>query len=374
MWGSRIGAIAYADFHGEKCVRLLDHYIRDAVIGATILVVFVLLGVESFMEFVGQFSSIGVSHFDFWKAFVYVLTQLPSDLYQLFPMIGFLGCLVGLGRLAASSQLIVIQMAGISVRQITWSVIKAALILIAIMVLMGEFIAPKLQTSGDNMKAVALSHAVGYKALGGVWLRDGPSFVHISSIISAGEVHDVSRFIINDQHRLLSASFSPKGVFQEGHWVLEDVTTTHFSADRLTQTKEDRMPLKVVFDPNELEEGRKSIDQQSIGELYQSIHYREKAGLETTQYIFNFWQRILRPFTTAVMICLGVPFIFGSLRSVSMGFRVLTGVIIGFVFYMLNQFFGPFAMVYQITPLFASLMPTLLFATACVILLRRAQH
>ena len=68
------------------------------------------------------------------------------------------------------------------------------------------------------------------------------------------------------------------------------------------------------------------------------------------------------------MICLGVPFIFGSLRSATMGLRLLTGVIIGFMFYMLNQFFGPFALVYQLPPTAAAITPTVLFAIACVIL------
>lgn len=52
-----------------------------------------------------------------------------------------------------------------------------------------------------------------------------------------------------------------------------------------------------------------------------------------------------------------------------MGLRILTGVIIGFAFYMLNQFLGPFAMVYQIPPVIAALMPTVLCVAAYVILL-----
>ncbi len=134
-----------------------------------------------------------------------------------------------------------------------------------------------------------------------------------------------------------------------------------------------RLPLNVVFNPTLLQAGRKRVDQQSIVELYHAIIYRNHSGLATNQYQFTFWHRLIQPLTTIVMICLGVPFIFGSLRSASMGLRVLTGVIIGFAFYMLNQFFGPFTMVYQIPPVLAAVMPTLLFAVACVILLGRSR-
>ncbi len=352
-------------------MRLIDRYIRNAVIGATGLVVLVLLGVESFMEFITQLSDIGVSHYGMGEAFIYVLTQIPVDLYQLFPMAGFLGCLIGLGRLASSSQLIVMRAAGVSIGGITWSVIKAALIMMVVVTFVGEFIAPKLESQGDFIKATAMSRAVGYKAVGGVWLRDGSSFIHIGKIDSPHEISDVSRFVIDQKHHLLLANYANKGVYADKHWTLFNVTSSAFGANRISKGSATTLPLKVVFDPTELQEGKKSIDQQSISALYRAIRYRNKAGLETSQYNFNFWERVIQPFTTVMMICLGVPFIFGSLRSASMGLRVLTGVIIGFTFYMLNQFFGPFAMVYQIPAVFAALTPTVLFVVACGILLRR---
>jgi len=84
---------------------------------------------------------------------------------------------------------------------------------------------------------------------------------------------------------------------------------------------------------------------------------------------FDFWQRLFQPLATLVMICLAVPFIFGPLRTGTMGLRILSGVIVGFGFYILNQFFGPFSMVYQFPPLLAAGLPTLLFATLGVGLL-----
>ena len=126
----------------------------------------------------------------------------------------------------------------------------------------------------------------------------------------------------------------------------------------------------MVFNPYFVRQGQKIVEQESVIRLYHTIHYRYESGLQTGQYVFAFWQRVIQPLTTDIMICLGVPFIFGLLRQANMGLRILTGVIIGFAFYMLNQFFGPFAMVYQIPPVIAALMPTVLFTVAYVILLR----
>lgn len=354
-------------------MRLLNRYIRKAVISATVLVVLILLGVEIFMEFIGQLSKIGSGHYDLEQAFLYVLTQLPSDLYQLFPMAGFLGCLIGLGRLASSSQLIVMRAAGVSISRVTGSVVKAALLMILVVTFIGEFVAPRLESKGALMRSLALSKAVGYQALGGVWLRDRDSFIHIGSIDSKHKISNVSRFQFS-QHRLLSAAFASEGRYSEGHWVLYHVKQSLFTPTQIKKIEISQLPLQIVFDPQQLQQGRKTVEEQSIIGLYHTIRYRIQAGLQTNSFVFSFWQRIIQPLTTVVMICLGVPFIFGSLRQASMGIRVLIGVIIGFAFYMLNQFFGPFAMVYQLPPLLAALMLTVLFAIACVILLRYSRR
>ena len=354
-------------------MRLLNRYIRQAVVDATGLVVLVLLGVEIFMEFIGQLSQIGLAHFGFGKAFLYVLTQLPSDLYQLFPMAGFLGCLIGLGRLASSSQLIVMRAAGVSIARVAWFVVKAALLMTVVMTFIGEFIAPPLKARGEEMKSVALAKAGGYKSLGSMWLRDPESFIFIGTVDSDQEISDVSRFVIKN-NQLLSADYAPKGEYMNGHWVLQNVTQSRFSANQIKKTHLAQLLLHVVFNPDLVRQGQKMVEQESVIRLYRTIRYRYEARLQTGQYVFAFWQRSIQPLTTAVMICLGVPFIFGSLRQPSMGLRMLTGVIIGFIFYMLNQFFGPFAMVYQIPPVMAASMPTLLFAAACVILLRYSRR
>ena len=41
------------------------------------------------------------------------------------------------------------------------------------------------------------------------------------------------------------------------------------------------------------------------------------------------------------MMLMALSFIFGPLRSVSMGVRVVTGISFGFLFYVLDQIFGP---------------------------------
>ncbi len=350
-------------------MRLLDFYIAKAIVNATLLVLCVLGAVEILFGFIAELSQIGIANYGFFHALIYVFLHIPSNLYQLFPMAGFLGSLIGLGRLASSSELIVMRSVGISMIKIIGVVIETAIIMIIIMGFIGEYCAPKLLLIADTYKNAALKHSTGLRSLGGVWLRDKSAFIHINRIISQNEIKDISRFEFNAQHQLQISAYAPLGKYINGRWVLFNVRQSVFDYSRVQQHIVPQQPINIIFNPLELLQGNKAVYQQSILELAHTIKFKRAAGLNTTNFVFTYWQRLIMPVTIIVMICLGVPFIFGSLRTSSMGFRVLMGVVIGFIFYMLNQFFGPFAIVYNFPPVYAAIMPTVIFGIVCVTLL-----
>jgi len=354
-------------------MKILNRYIAKQVMSATGLVLLVLIGIDSFMLFFNEIGDVGKGSYTIEKAFLYVTMQLPFNLYQLFPMAGFLGCLIGLGRMATSSELVVMRASGFSIFDITTAVIRAAIFILIIVTLVGEGISPHLQSYSEHMKAVSLEKKKNYNVLGGVWLRDRDQFIHIGEVSSSERVENISVWDIKD-HRLQKSTFAPYALLQaDGVWQMREGKQTLFTPEKVTSRALPRMNLAIKFDPVVLALGQKSVDQLSIKSLYQSIEYRHKVGLDIEQYQFTFWARLFQPVATIIMICLGIPFIFGSLRSATMGLRIITGIIVGFAFYTLNQFTGPMAVVYQLSPVAAASIPIVIFLSACVILFRRTQ-
>ena len=107
--------------------------------------------------------------------------------------------------------------------------------------------------------------------------------------------------------------------------------------------------------------------------LHTYVNYLKANGLRATNYQLSFWKRIFQPFATLVMIFLAVPFIFGPLRTVTMGMRILAGISVGFCFYILNQFFGPLSTLFQISPIIGACLPTIVFIFAGFWLLARVR-
>ena len=95
-------------------MKILQRYIGRQIISSILIVTLALAGVNFVMTLVNQFDKIGTSHYSILTAIYYVLLQLPLSIYQMFPIVGFLGALIGLGRLSATSELTIMRAAGVS--------------------------------------------------------------------------------------------------------------------------------------------------------------------------------------------------------------------------------------------------------------------
>ncbi len=352
-------------------MRLLDRYIRNTIITTTGIVLLVLVGVYSFLEFISQLSSLGRGDYDAWHAILYTVCQMPLGLYQFFPMAGFLGCLIGLGRLSGTNELTVMRAASVSVLRILFSVCKAALWMLLVVTLLGEWLGPSLQEKGYRLRESAMQASFVAALKQKVWLRHQDTFFYLDQIRSADDIRNIYLFRFNAKRQLQWLAKAKRARLEEGRWWLYDVVGTRFDENGTHAERQAKLALDLKLRPDVLAQSQQFLLQQSVPDLFKTIHYRKQAGLVVSLFDFNLWQRLIQPLTTLVMIALGVPFVFGSLRQVSTASRVLTGVTVGFLFYMLSQFFGPITLLYEFPAWLAALLPTGIFLTFVVFGLRR---
>ncbi len=99
----------------------------------------------------------------------------------------------------------------------------------------------------------------------------------------------------------------------------------------------------------------------SISGLSNYITFLRETGQESKKFELTYWRKLFQPLSVGVMMMLALSFIFGPLRSVTAGARIVTGICFGFLFYVVNEIFGPLSLVYNVTPLAGALMPSVLF-------------
>ena len=81
----------------------------------------------------------------------------------------------------------------------------------------------------------------------------------------------------------------------------------------------------------------------------------------------------MMPVTTAVMIVLAVPFVFGPLRSVGVGQRIFVGSLFGIGYFLIDQTIGHMGLVYGLPPALAAMAAPLVFLSVAMFLVRRVR-
>ena len=353
---------------------ILDRYIGKTIIGAILIVLAVLAAVQIFIEFTHEFPDMGTGYYGFVQVLQYVPLMLPQDLYQLFPMAGLLGSLVGLGVLSSNSELIVMRASGVSLFTITRSVLKSALLLTFIMLLVGEVLAPLAQQKAVANKTTAMSGGQVLVTSQGIWLHNRDSFIHIDTIAPDGRLQSILRYQFDKEGRLMAASFASEGVYDEKNgWLFKNVTETEFQDNKTTTNNLPDQSWNLSLKRHLIGLTNIDTEQKSLPQIYKYIKDRQKNGLNVDRYQFTFWQRALAPLAILVMILLSVPVILGFLRAKAMGMRIVVGAVFGFTFYVMNQFVGHFTIIYNMSAFIAAFLPILLFTLLGCFLLSRVK-
>lgn len=352
-------------------MKIIDRYLAVTIINTTLLVLVMLVGLTIFINLIKEISDIGTGTYGLLGALEYVMLDLPQTAYSFFPMAALIGAMLGLSLLAHHSELIVFRASGISTARISWAVMKGAIILLIAATLLGEWLAPLAEHSAENRKALLTSSGQTLITGRGIWIRDGQNILNIQTVIGTNHIQGINRYVFDDQRNLVRAIHADSGFYHQGQWIMQNVATSFISPTAVHSERVKTANWHLSLDPKLLKISVADPDEMSLFQLYDYIHYLNINNLNSATYALSFWQRILQPLATLVMVWLAIPFVFGSLRSMTMGLRIVLGIIAGFSFFILNKFFGPFSIVYQWPPLLAALLPILLFALAAYLLQRR---
>ena len=186
------------------------------------------------------------------------------------------------------------------------------------------------------------------------------------------QIREAIKAHFDKERHMLSASFAKRAEFDKDHWQLSDVTTTVFHEKSTEVVTAPVERWDVALSPQLLSTVVMAPESLSISGLWGYIHYLADQGLNNGRYWLAFWVKVLQPLVTAALVLMAISFIFGPLRSVTLGQRVFTGVLVGFTFRIAQDLLGPSSLVFGFSPLFAVLVPAGVCALGGLWLLRRA--
>jgi lipopolysaccharide export system permease protein len=346
----------------------IDRYLYRTVVAYTAMAMAVLLSLGAVFLFISEQSDIGVGSYTAGDAVLYTLLNLPQQIFELLPIGAMIGALMGLGNLAAGSELVVTRASGVSVWRIAWPVGLAGLTIAVCMYGIGEYAAPPLSQFAKGMKTASKLSDVSFAGRSGAWIKDGNLVLRVQT----GEVDrafaGVILFQLDAGSRLRSIeSAASISVATPGRWQLHDVLTTRFGADRLESASAPEVTMNSSVNPDFL--GLASTDPEllTLRGLAAYIDHLRRNHLATASFEIGFWSRIARMFAVIVVTLLALPFVFGPLRTTGAGTRTVIGVLLGVAFFLITRTVENGGQLFGLDPMLIGWLPTATIGVATFI-------
>jgi len=352
---------------------IVERYIGRTVAVGILLALTVVLVLLTLFGFIDELDDVGVGQYGVSDAFVFALMSVPRYTFEAFPIAALIGSLLGLGSLASNSELTAMRAAGISVRRILIAIFKTGLLMMVVVVVLGEWVAPEVQERAQIRRAELQHGQVLLRSRYGFWARDGRAFVNIRSILPGTGLRDIYIYEFNDGRELELVTHAAEATFADDRWVLKDLKQSHIGRDGVASRQLEQASWDSLLNPSLLRAVVVDPGLLSAWTLYQYLSFMRENGLDVPAYEVAFWAKVVAPLATLVMLFLGVPFVFGSLRTIGIGQRLFSGMLLGSVFFLLNRLLAYVAVVYHVNPLLAAALPAVAFLVAGAVFLRRVR-
>ena len=235
----------------------------------------------------------------------------------------------------------------------------------------GEWVAPVTETKAKEIRTQAISGGSLFASDRITWAKDGDNFVSIGEVVDTNTLRKVNVYEFDENLVLRQIISALQANYSEDGWQLEQVKYTFIDDQRIRYQQLDKGMWLSTLTPDKLGVVTVKPEALSIRGLVEYVNYSNNNSLDPSRYELALWRKVLQPLSVGVMLLMALSFIFGPLRSVTMGARVILGVLTGFGFFVSNEVFGALSLVYQLPPFIGAALPSLVFAAFSMYLLQR---
>ncbi|OQW79714.1 MAG: LPS export ABC transporter permease LptG [Proteobacteria bacterium ST_bin14] len=309
---------------------------------------------------------------EIWR---YVGLRVPQIIERFLPFSVLLSTILTLSTLNQNSEIVALKGSGLSAHQVLAPLILASFILAILSFSFNDRIVSRATATLNRWQKVqyaALPIDRGDRS--NVWVRDGDDLIAVDTVKGKGAAARLFDITIYDrqQGNLIGVIRAGTGVRVPGGWRLDRASRFDVASGRITPlgnvvvargVRPDQFTLSNV-DPNGL----------SFGALRGAISDLNDAGRPTKALEGSMWHKISGPLSSVLMPLLGAVAAFGIARSGKLFIRAVIGMLLGFAYFVADNFALAMGNLGAYPPILAAWAPFFLFALIGEIVLVRSEE
>ena len=379
--------------------KVLSRYVKLNALLAIVGAVIGLWALQLVFSYLSELDSLDDSY-TMGEAIKYIFYRSPYFLEQFIPTGALLGAVVGLGLLANKSELVVMRAAGVSVYRIVGWVLQPALIFVLLALLINQFILPhsnQLAKEINDEDSTSLVTSVrGYWTVqprfentkAGRTKPDGSDILYIDYADVQGNIGEVKRWHLDNNGNLQTAVHAEGGQYigrepldtvssqpseqYRYEWQLNNMTKLMINQGfESSQAISPSDTLSLPFAPESVYLLTRKAEDLSLTQLYEHRQFMRQQGQRSLSHELAFWQKLLSPLSILSLVIVACSFVFGSLRTHSLGLRIVVALLFGLLFSYVQDLVGFVSLATGFSPLLMVLLPIIASAILGGYLLKR---
>lgn len=292
----------------------------------------------------------------------YIAWRTPQIVAQFLPFSILLGTLIMLAGMNQNSEIVAMKAAGLSAHQIL-----APLIVAAIGVACISFI------FNDNVLAPTTAKLTAWQAVDyakvprdsdvrtNIWVRDRDDLIHADTVIGSGSSMVLRGVRVNDRANggLRAVIEGSSARWTDNGWTLDDATRFDVATAETSGSATVRFGLGV--EPSRFTISDLDGDALGYAELRQAIADQRAAGRPVASAEATLWHKLSAPLASILMPLLGSIAGFGLARAGKLFIRVVSGMALGFAYFVADNFALAMGNLGAYDPFVAAWAPFVLF-------------
>ncbi len=341
---------------------ILTRYIFKTLSFGLLMAVMLLLAIDVLFNLIKELNDI-TSVYTLGDVVFYVMLTIPSKIYELFPVSVVVAVVVSLGALANGSELVVMLASGVSKLKIAMTALFCVSVWLVLVVLMGEYVGPNGDQMAQQFRNEQISQGKATSAAQAIWLRDGEIIFRTNQMKKNSgndsyELIDVTVFELKDK-KLVQVSEAKSAVFSEQRWTLSDLKVSVFDEKGVGTKQLDKQQWASRIKPEILNISTTRPKYLSIRDIKKFQQFNAATGSLQSSYQIAQWSKMAFPLLVLTTALCGIMVLFGQIRSGGFAQRLVVGILIGVVVYLINKTLLNVGEVYHINPFVVTVLPAL---------------
>lgn len=330
-----------------RLLAILSRYITRQLLTNFFIVFFGILGIILMFDSIEALRRVsGREDLSFAFTVQYAVTRITKTVEIVIPFVLMVAAMITFWRLSKSNEFVIIRSTGVSIFRFLWPLMAATFMLGVANISLFNPIAAKMfewhevlsyRMETRNPNAVLFSSK-------GLWIREAVSDNEVLLIQAKtlrqdddGTVwmRDVSITELNKNTQINKT--------YEAYFATLDDSTLHLKDVKVlvggepVQTMSD-YAYETTIDVQRIKENFIEPEAISFWRLPDTIRFYEKSGFSARQHWLRFLNLLISPFLLVGMLMLAAVFMLrNTLRGVSIMWRVVVSIVVGFTFYFASQ-------------------------------------